>query len=230
MRKSTTTLWRNFKAENVPFRVSRDILKGKVLHAALPITIYISILALQIATIRYELDDHHTYDFVEGAIPHPIAPGLSDLVPLGTETYAYADATSATSCAKAFTDVEAYVTECGPFDGVIKDEGSVFKCAIFFSGGIPGDPQELLTQQKIRLLNSVTDREVIKIPTAHIWGSNDTLYPEFEVVLRSLCKKDLREEYVHEGVHEIPRPGDKVAVANAVRIIRRTIDRALTLQ
>lgn len=179
--------------------------------------------------------------------------GLSDLVSSGTETFTYADETSAASCAKALTDLETYVAEYGPFDGVIafsngaslaatliihkqqscgfeQNEGPVFKCAIFFSGGIPGDPNKLLTEQKIRLLNSVTDGEVIEIPTAHIWGSNDMLYPNFGPVLKGLCKKDLREEYVHQGGHEIPGPGDRVAVANAVRIIKRTIDRALTLQ
>lgn len=29
-----------------------------------------------LAPIRYELGDNHTYEFVEGTIPHPMAPGV----------------------------------------------------------------------------------------------------------------------------------------------------------
>lgn len=28
------------------------------------------------APIRYELGDSHTYEFVEGTVPHPMAPGM----------------------------------------------------------------------------------------------------------------------------------------------------------
>lgn len=31
------------------------------------------------APIRYELGDGHTYEFVEGTIPHPMAPGMFKL-------------------------------------------------------------------------------------------------------------------------------------------------------
>lgn len=32
-------------------------------------------LTLSLVAIRYELEDYHTYDFIEGAVPWPMAPG-----------------------------------------------------------------------------------------------------------------------------------------------------------
>jgi hypothetical protein len=105
-----------------------------------------------------------------------------------------------------------------------------FKCAIFFSGAIPVDPIPLLQRSEIRRLDPKADKEIIKIPTAHIWGANDTLYPDFGPVLRDLSLSDLREEFVHQGGHEIPGPKDRNGVSNSLRIIKRTIEKALEIQ
>ena len=106
----------------------------------------------------------------------------------------------------------------------------LFKCAVFFSGGIPGDPVALFQRNEIRLLDPRVDQEVIKIPTAHIWGANDNLYPSFGPVLKDLSVSDLRQEFVHQGGHEIPGPRDRNGVSNSVRIIKRTIEKALEMQ
>lgn len=68
--------------------------------------------------------------------------------------------------------------------------------------------------------------QCIGIPTAHIWGSNDALYPTFGPVLSELCTRENQEVYIHDGGHEIPGPKDLEAVKAVVAAIRRTIERA----
>jgi len=154
------------------------------------------------------------------------------------------------SFVQAITDPEAYVAENGPFDGLMAFSNGaslgasvlvhklqqdriqqhlypLLKFAVLFCGGILEDPRTLLQQNLVRLLDPQTDGEAIGIPTAHIWGVNDTLYPNFGP---DLCRKDMREEYKHHGWHEITGLRDKVDVINSVRVIRRTIERALAVQ
>jgi hypothetical protein len=98
----------------------------------------------------------------------------------------------------------------GPFDGVIaffsgaalaaslliakEKENSflqrtkpVFKCAIFFSGGIPAT----IDDNKTYVLNPEASGQFIKVPTVHIWGANDKQYPCFGPVLYDMCAEDL---------------------------------------
>ena len=105
----------------------------------------------------------------------------------------------------------------------------LFRCGVFFSGGVPEDPAGISRKER-RLLSYKHDGEVIDIPTAHIWGENDQLYPSFGPVLSQLCKKDLRADFVHQGGHEVPGSKSSDAVANTIRAIKRTIERALTAQ
>ena len=101
------------------------------------------------------------------------------------------------------------------------------RCILFwwYSGG-----PALYQRNEIRLLDPRVDQEVIKIPTAHIWGANDKLYPSFGPVLKDLSVSDLRQEFVHQGGHDIPGPKDRNGVSNSVRIIKRTIEKALEMQ
>jgi pimeloyl-ACP methyl ester carboxylesterase len=96
----------------------------------------------------------------------------------------------------------------------------LIKCAIFFSAGVPRDPETG------RLMDAAVDGEVIDVPTAHIWGKNDNLYPSFGPVLSRLCKADMKEVYVHEGGHTIPGARDMEAVKNCVSVIRKTTELA----
>lgn len=160
----------------------------------------------------------------------------------------YVDYNSTESCVKALHDLEKLVDEEGPFDGVmcfslgataaaslivhklVKDPQKerlqpTFRCAIFFCGGIP---EVISTGDRIerRTLSFEADGEVIDLPTAHIWGANDQLYPTFGVTLSQLCNKDKRSVFVHHGGHEIPGPKDPESLQQAIRIIKRTIARA----
>ncbi|KAH6663383.1 serine hydrolase FSH [Halenospora varia] len=209
-------------------------------------------LTISKAAIRYELGSSHTYEFVEGAVPYPMAPGISQIAAADTETFTWSDETSVQSCSEALRDLETFVDDSGPFDGLLafsagaalaatllihrsnmqpgrQQINQTFKCAISFSGGIPGDPVSILERKELRQLDPKIDAGKIQIPTAHIWGSNDFLYPTFGPVLRDLCLKDTREEYVHQKGHAIPGSQDKTDMEKTVRIIRRTIERALTM-
>ena len=149
-------------------------------------------------------------------------------------------------------DLEAYIAEEGPFDGVMGfSEGAalaamlmirksrqdhvaqhvkpLFKCAVFFGGGVPADPTAL-EHGEFRLLDSESIGEPISVPTAHIWGKNDREYPTFGPVLSQLCKADSRSVFIHEGGHEVPGSRDRASVISAAQIIRRVIAEALDAQ
>ncbi|KAG9201296.1 hypothetical protein G6514_005844 [Epicoccum nigrum] len=96
----------------------------------------------------------------------------------------------------------------------------LIKCAVFFSAGVPRDPETG------RLMDAAIDGEVIDVPTAHIWGENDNMYPSFGPVLSRLCKTDVKEVYVHDGGHRIPGAGDMEAVKNCVSVIKKTTELA----
>lgn len=76
------------------------------------------------------------------------------------------------------------------------------------------------------------DGDLIEIPTAHIWGATDRLYPTFGPVLSNLCKRGggRREIFIHRGGHEIPGPQSPDAVAKVVDVVNKTMDRAVTVQ
>ena len=104
-----------------------------------------------------------------------------------------------------------------------------FKCAIFLSGGFPVDPLAL-DRDEVRPLEPAKDGKLLKLPTAHIWGSNDDLYPKTCSLLSKLCDDGMKFVFVHEEGHDIPNARAEKAVLGAVQVIRRTVDRALTAQ
>ena len=70
----------------------------------------------------------------------------------------------------------------------------------------------------------------LRLPTAHIWGKNDTLWPGTSEVLCELCEEGERTVFVHEEGHDIPGARAKEAVQGSLRAIRRTVDNALMRQ
>lgn len=114
-------------------------------------------------------------------------------------------------------------------DSVSQHLRPLFRCAIFFSGGVPADPATL-QRGDIRLLGHDSDGELIELPTAHVWGQNDKEYPTFGPVLSSLCQAKLRSVSIFEGGHEVPGSRDQAAVVSAVHVIRRTVAAALDMQ
>jgi hypothetical protein len=99
---------------------------------------------------------------------------------------------------------------------------SPFKVAIFFSGGIPVDP-DLLQGGIIELLEYEKVGELITIPTAHVWGVVERGELTSPPRLQALCQKEKRAYFQHEGGHEIPGSKDRVGVSRVVQVMRRAI-------
>lgn len=164
--------------------------------------------------------------------------GVGDIASAGDEFLQYIIDTSRESQAQCLRDLEQYIDEEGPFDGLLAfSQGAgcgatylihqsqqglqpAFRFAVFFCGAPALDPRALFTGCEGNL-----EDEIITIPTAHIWGHNDELW-HFGPALSRLCQSKVKEQYVHEGGHEVPGARDPMRLACAVRAIRRTITRA----
>lgn len=149
---------------------------------------------------------------------------------------------------KALSDLESLIENEGPFDGVISfSHGGVlaatyllreamlqptkhaqdptFKLAIFFSSAQAVDPV-LLKDHGIQKFMTSKDGEVIRIPTAHIWGKNDDEWKAASEEVASICITEKKLTFVHDGGHEVPGSKDRSALYKAVHVIRRTIHSA----
>ncbi|GAP91100.1 putative serine hydrolase FSH [Rosellinia necatrix] len=198
------------------------------------------VFEMQTAAIRYELGDHHTYDFVEGVVPWETDPEIKHLLPGGSDTYTYFDYTSEKSTRKAVDDFEMFLQTDGPYDGVIafsqaaslvgtwmlrrvKRGGDLgFKCAIFLSAALL--PYDVVQLEKgcLHLVTTSEVGEAISIPTAHVWGEEDQ-FSSTAKDFTNLCKSDVKSVLVHKGGHEVPGGSSREAVSRAVNIIRRAI-------
>ncbi|RAL08512.1 uncharacterized protein BO97DRAFT_354025 [Aspergillus homomorphus CBS 101889] len=204
----------------------------------------------QLAAIRHELlNDGHTYDFVEGTIPAPLAPELVTFFPTDGAYYDYFSHDKAETLTKALNDLTRFLELEGPYDGLIAFSlgGALaatflireaaqhpqrplpFKCAIFFCGGAPLDPVALEEAGQVRLLDPDPDTTrpapLAGLPTAHIWGANDDLWRDRSERLCALCDPEERLVLVHGEGHSIPGARAKEALLGAVRAIRRTVGR-----
>ncbi|THC88805.1 hypothetical protein EYZ11_011751 [Aspergillus tanneri] len=202
----------------------------------------------QIAALRHELDSIHTYDFVEGTIPSPLALELRDFFPSNQTYYDYFSAESADSIIAALDSLAKFLEVEGPFDGVIgfsigaglaathliqqalryPEKPSPFTCAIFFSAAAPIDPLAL-ERGEVRLLDPDTHRHqfLLGLPTAHIWGRNDDLWKHRSEMLYAVCDPKGRGMVLHDEGHAIPGARAKEALLESVRLIRRTVGRAV---
>jgi Serine hydrolase (FSH1) len=193
------------------------------------------------------LDHVHTYDFVEGTFPAPLAPELEQFFPGDDAYFNYFDPNSVESMSKALDNLQTFLKLEGPYDGVMAfSQGAIlvatyliqqklrhpqkplpFKCAIFLSGGIPLDPQALEQGNVQRLKEEDGNRHLMAgLATAHIWGRNDTLFPGTSDVLYALSDPKLGSIFLHDEGHSIPAARSKYAVSGAVKAIRRAVDRA----
>ncbi|CAL8579971.1 hypothetical protein XPA_005704 [Xanthoria parietina] len=149
------------------------------------------------ATIQYELDQSHTFEFPEGGIITPISTvDIKAYYPAEDQYFQYYDSNYAPSLTLALAQLESYIQIEGPFDGVLGfSQGASlaaaylvrlsrdfpsrplpFRCAIFFSGGPPFDPQAL-EQIEVRIVDAEETGPILRLPTANIWGRNDEVWP-----------------------------------------------------
>jgi len=195
-----------------------------------------------LAALRYELGDHHSYEFVEGTIPWPIAPEIASLFDPDDDYFAYFDANVPASVQDAINQLREYILAEGPFDGIIGfSQGaglaamylvqqahakmSPIKCAIFLSSFTVYDPVAFQQQGVIRKLDPMQDGVPIQIPTVHIWGEREGGSEDSER-LRDLCNQSLASTFIHEGGHEVPGLGAKGAVTGIVKVVRRGLSKA----
>ncbi|KAL9636599.1 MAG: hypothetical protein Q9204_002195 [Flavoplaca sp. TL-2023a] len=165
----------------------------------------------------------------------------------GDKFFAYFDEASAGSCRQSLIDLDAYIESAGPFDGLMafsmgavlgatllvqrvqKNAVLPFRLAIFFCGGVPGDPSAL-DHNKIRFLNSASDGEILHLPTAHVWGKNDSGSLTWGPGLAELCNGQLATTFTHDGGHEIPGWNNSAGLERTVQCIQRAINRAIGSQ
>ncbi|KAK0667280.1 serine hydrolase FSH [Cercophora samala] len=199
------------------------------------------IFETQTAAIRYDLADKHSYDFVEGTIPCKMAPEFETVASPTDKFFCYADLDDLETCLTALAQLDTYIQEEGPFDGLMafsqgatiaatyiadkfrKNEPSPFKFAVFFSAGGVFDVDRL-RKGEVSPLTPDKVGELIRIPTAHIWGVNDATVDSGSV--SAVCETGKREVYVHDGGHEIPAVRSPAQVKACVRVLRRVISMA----
>ncbi|KAG8531948.1 uncharacterized protein KY384_003584 [Bacidia gigantensis] len=159
--------------------------------------------------------------------------------------YAYFDSTSVPSYIRAVELLGQYVDAEGPFDGVLAfsqgaglaamyivhkllqdpNRAPPFKVAILISCLSVYDPVTWYERGEVRTMDPAKDGQVISIPTAHIWGQQDSRNPESKAIYQ-MADHDLRSISVHEGGHEVPSTGTQGAIGGAVKAIRRAVTRA----
>jgi len=146
--------------------------------------------------------------------------------------------------------LRSYLSSHGPFDGIlgfsqgaglaamhivregmspVRQGDPPFKCAIFISSIAVPDPTAFDLRGEIRFLDPEVDKELIQIPTVHIWGAKDELNQGSQV-LKKLCVQSMASVFIHDGDHEIPGLGAKEAVVETVKAMRRGISNALYVQ
>ncbi|KAF1951064.1 hypothetical protein CC80DRAFT_425430, partial [Byssothecium circinans] len=195
------------------------------------------------ARIRQSLGDNHEYVFVDGSVPHLKASKTSQNRMKGSYVFRNVD-----SAQRLYADLVSMIKIEAPFNGVIgfsegaavalsllsmherllRDQGSSpfhFKCGIFFCAGAAFDAT-LLHDGVLRKLDLASGDRAVTFPTAHIWARKDDVHPGFGEVSRVICSTSSVEEYVHELGHTVPGARSDDGVVEAVRAIRRTIERA----
>ncbi|KAL2818528.1 MFS general substrate transporter [Aspergillus cavernicola] len=187
------------------------------------------IFELQTAAIRYELGDNHTYDFVEGTIPCQMYPGVERIALEGEPVYAFMDPQKPETGVTAYQNLEEYLEEEGPYDGVIAFSQAAtmiltylvyvarqnalghhniapFRFAIFISVVQSPIDYEALGQGQLIEIRPEHAKGAVEIPTVHIWGALDS-DPKGASRAAELCRDDMKWIYVHERGHEVPGAG-----------------------
>ncbi|KAM0511076.1 hypothetical protein ACHAPE_010223 [Trichoderma viride] len=187
------------------------------------------IMKMQIAAIRYEMENEATFDFIEGAYPSPSGDALAgnltgvrlDEVVASSEQsfYAYYDPRNAESLQGVQDEMLEYLSE-EQFDAVIAfSEGAalasslmirhaaenltampLFPCAIFLSG----IPPLRVADAGLRRCQRDLDGVLIYEPTLHVIGDADPWKPSNEILL-GLCESKSAICIRHSGGHEVPR-------------------------
>ncbi len=131
--------------------------------------------------------------------------------------FAYYDPSQPSSILRAINDLAAYVSAEGPFDGVMGFSQGAALAAMLLARGSPAEPfrfaiflcaglpfcEASLRSGVLRHLDPKVDKELIRVPTAHIVGSKDDAL-HASLMMRDLCLAKVGGLFDHGAGHEIP--------------------------
>ncbi|KAI8182806.1 hypothetical protein K4K52_006956 [Colletotrichum sp. SAR 10_76] len=186
------------------------------------------IFQVQTAAIRSALSKSlsATFEFVEGALEWPAAPGINLLAGPNAEYFAYYDTDKYDTIIQAVDDLEEYVKSEGPFDGVLAfSQGaalaamliardtfpSPFAFAVFICGGPP-----------------FSEKEIKETNTLRYFGAQDK---DLETCMKlvHMSREETRQFWEHPAGHEIPTAPRDVT-DKMVETIERGIEKAMKAQ
>ena len=176
------------------------------------------------------------------------APGIEDLVPSSEGYFAFYDPDSPSSVLSALDDLEEYVAQEGPFDGImgfsqgaalaamliIRHDNSIrcqsdslFHFGVFICAAVP-HKEAALKSGIVEFLDPAVDGQPVKVPTANIIGSKDP-HLSNAVRLGNLCQERGKVVFDHGGGHDIPRHPKEIT-AEIAQAILDTIQKSLFVQ
>lgn len=195
----------------------------------------------RLAALRAELGGSsvHSFEFVDGSLDWEPAPGMltfkrrlrercqNTKLVLGIPSemlsengpLAFYDPYDPESILTALDDLDEYVEDAGPFDGILGfSQGAALAAmllvrhgaakppvlfAVFICGGQPYN-EDILKKGVCEFIDPTSDEQIIHVPTANILGGKDKDLDHTERLLR-LCQSWGRFSYDHGAGHEIPR-------------------------
>ncbi|KAF4635276.1 hypothetical protein G7Y89_g2824 [Cudoniella acicularis] len=209
------------------------------------------VLETQTAALRYELEQYHTFDFVEGIVKYPMAPAeIKSFFPADDQYFAYFSHDSAESLRTALLDFSTFLGLEGPYDAVLAFSHGAslistyilqrllnhpsaplpFKCAVFISGTYPLDPRALEAGEFRVLKGPEEGLPLLPLPTAHVWDITDRVCPGGGQALWDMCKDSESWKALHHEGHNVPSARSKKDIIQAVRVIQRAVDRSSSVR
>ncbi|PGH33145.1 hypothetical protein GX50_04052 [[Emmonsia] crescens] len=127
-------------------------------------------------------------------------------------------------CRLAGQDLDKYIENEGPFDGILGFSQGAMLAASFGFHKYQQDPG--LLKGEINYITAEQGGDPIHVPTAIIWGQEDPYLRNFDALILALCQSPNVVGYMHSGGHEVPSSTSMEALAETVKMIKRTIDMA----
>ncbi|KAL6863287.1 hypothetical protein ACO1O0_003534 [Amphichorda felina] len=189
-------------------------------------------MKLQTAPLIHELEDGHEYEFVQAAIETSMTKGIEALTSPDNRFYAFYDpADLEGTLQRTLSQLDEYISHEGPFDMVMGFSAGAVTAALYMlekqrqGAKVPFRGAVFLSSasseaERAHLCVGTGGDDVLRAPTAHIWGSADEDAPTGGWDLARICDSDRRQILIHDGGHELPR---KEYLTQAVHVIRRML-------
>ncbi|KAJ5895850.1 uncharacterized protein N7473_005249 [Penicillium subrubescens] len=198
------------------------------------------IFQIQTGGLRQPLEQKgHRFTFVNGILPSGVEEGLEGVVdgPFYSH-YPRDPVLPSAQLTEAFEHIQRAIDNEGPFDAVMGfSQGAalaaaliahhtktnptappIFRAAVFLCGGLPWESSGMVR------LAPQQDTWPINIPTAHVVGKLDPLYPE-SMKLYALCEPSKAAFWDTGSKHMVPF--DLKNTEMMVRVIEETVAKAM---